>query len=120
MHLIPLSEKTCTSKGYRMTLFCSGKNLAQEKWDGAKCVPPRFCPLPRTDVQTRTGLSEATAIFGADDARSIDHFNDHLRSLTPLYSNIYTDLDVTGSGVERVLQQLGDCLRHGRQKLRGS
>uniref|UniRef100_D8PL84 Aminopeptidase P N-terminal domain-containing protein n=1 Tax=Schizophyllum commune (strain H4-8 / FGSC 9210) TaxID=578458 RepID=D8PL84_SCHCM len=69
-------EKTSTSKGYRMTLFCSGKNLAQEKWDGAK-----------------TGLSEATAIFGADDARSIDHFNDHLRSLTPLYSNIYTDLD---------------------------
>ncbi|KAL1664833.1 peptidase M24, structural domain-containing protein [Schizophyllum commune] len=71
-------EKTSTSKGYRMTLFCSGKNLAQEKWDGAK-----------------TGLSEATAIFGADDARSIDHFNDHLRSLTPLYSNIYTDLDGT-------------------------
>ena len=34
--------------------------------------------------------------------------------------NIYTDLDVTGSGVERILQQLGDCLRHGRQKLRGS
>ncbi|KAL1704432.1 peptidase M24, structural domain-containing protein [Schizophyllum commune] len=69
-------EKTSTSRGYRMTLFCSGKNLAQEKWDGAK-----------------TGLSEATAIFGADDARSIDHFSDHLRSLTPLYSNIYTDPD---------------------------
>ena len=58
-------------------------------------VPPCFCPLPRTDAQTRTGLSEATAIFGADDARSIDHFNDHLRSLTPLYSNIYSDLDGT-------------------------
>ncbi|KAL1675499.1 peptidase M24, structural domain-containing protein [Schizophyllum commune] len=69
-------EKTSTSKGYRMTLFCSGKNLAQEKWDGAK-----------------TGLSEATAIFGADDARSIDHFYDHLRSLTSLYSHVYIDLD---------------------------
>ncbi|KAL1749162.1 peptidase M24, structural domain-containing protein [Schizophyllum fasciatum] len=69
-------EKTSTSKGYRMTLFCSGKNLAQEKWDGAK-----------------TGLSEATAIFGADEARSIDHFADHLRSLASLYSNVFIDLD---------------------------
>ena len=46
LSLIPPEEKTSTSKGYRMTLFCSGKNLAQEKWDGAKCVPSRFCPLP--------------------------------------------------------------------------
>ncbi|TRM62399.1 peptidase M24 [Schizophyllum amplum] len=75
-------EKTSTSKGYRMTLFCSGKNMAQEKWDGAK-----------------TGLGEATAIFRADDTRSIDHFADHLRSLTSLYSHVFVDLD--GSNTSR-------------------
>jgi len=29
-------EKTSTSRGYRMTLFCNGKDSAKEKWEGAR------------------------------------------------------------------------------------
>ncbi|KAJ7762729.1 peptidase M24 [Mycena maculata] len=68
-------EKTSTSRGYRMTLFSAGKDSAKEKWDGA-----------------RTGLNEAAAIFRADDARSIDHFASHLRSVLSIYSNVFVDV----------------------------
>ncbi|KAF8451032.1 hypothetical protein L210DRAFT_3500241 [Boletus edulis BED1] len=34
-------EKTSTSRGYRMTLFSSGKDSHKEKWDGASPVQPR-------------------------------------------------------------------------------
>ncbi|KAJ6543936.1 peptidase M24 [Mycena capillaripes] len=71
-------EKTSTSRGYRMTLFSAGKDSAKEKWDGA-----------------RTGLDEATTLFQADDARSIDHFSSHLRSVLSAYSNVFVDVPPT-------------------------
>ncbi|KAJ7499439.1 peptidase M24 [Mycena latifolia] len=71
-------EKTSTSRGYRMTLFSTGKNSEKEKWDGA-----------------RTGLSEAGTIFQADEARSIDHFASHLRSVLSIYSNVFVDVPPT-------------------------
>jgi intermediate cleaving peptidase 55 len=30
-------EKTSTSRGYKMTLFSSGKDSDKEKWEGARC-----------------------------------------------------------------------------------
>ncbi|KAJ6612152.1 peptidase M24 [Mycena sp. CBHHK59/15] len=71
-------EKTSTSRGYRMTLFCTGRDSAKEKWDGAK-----------------TSLNEAGTIFQADDARSIDHFSSHLRSVLSIYSSVFVDLPPT-------------------------
>ncbi|KAJ7638370.1 peptidase M24 [Roridomyces roridus] len=68
-------EKTSNSRGYRMTLFSAGKDSAKEKWDGA-----------------RTSFHEAATIFKADDARSIDHFASHLRSVLSKYSNVYVDV----------------------------
>lgn len=57
-----------------MTLFCSGKDLSKEKWDGAM-----------------TGLSAAKDIFSADVALSIDLFGSHLKSLLPHFSHVYVD-----------------------------
>ncbi|KAJ7896040.1 peptidase M24 [Mycena olivaceomarginata] len=68
-------EKTSTSRGYRMTLFSAGKDSAKEKWDGA-----------------RTSLHEAGTLFQADDARSIDQFSSHLRSVLSTYSNVFVDV----------------------------
>ncbi|KAJ6463234.1 peptidase M24 [Mycena vitilis] len=68
-------EKTSTSRGYRMTLFSAGKDSAKEKWDGA-----------------RTGLTEAKALFQADDARSTDQLSSHLRSVLSTYSNVFVDV----------------------------
>nr|GAT46177.1 methionine aminopeptidase [Mycena chlorophos] len=68
-------EKNSSSRGYRMTLFSLGRDSAKEKWDGA-----------------RTGFPEARAMFKADDARSIDQFSPHLRSVLPGYSNIFADV----------------------------
>ncbi|KAF9458010.1 peptidase M24 [Collybia nuda] len=71
-------EKTSNSRGYRMTLFCSGKDSAKEKWEGA-----------------RTGLPEAASIFRADDARSIDYFSSHLKSVMTYYSHVFVDIPPT-------------------------
>ncbi|KAG6915465.1 hypothetical protein DXG01_011332 [Tephrocybe rancida] len=71
-------EKNSSSRGYRMTLFCSGKDSAKEKWDGAK-----------------TSLFEAANIFRADDAQPIDHFSAHLKSATALHQQIYVDVPST-------------------------
>ncbi|KAJ7122944.1 peptidase M24 [Mycena epipterygia] len=71
-------EKTSTSRGYRMTLFSAGKDSAKEKWDGA-----------------RTGFADAGTIFQADEARSIDHFSSHLRSVLSTYSNVFVDVPPT-------------------------
>ncbi|KAL4075579.1 peptidase M24, structural domain-containing protein [Scleroderma yunnanense] len=73
-------EKTSTSRGYRMTLFCNGKDSAKEKWEGA-----------------RTSFDDALSIFKADDAMSIHSFPSQLKSITSLYSNIYIDLPNTPS-----------------------
>ncbi|KAG5642619.1 hypothetical protein DXG03_002489 [Asterophora parasitica] len=61
-----------------MTLFCSGKDSAKEKWDGAK-----------------TGLNEAAAIFRADDALSIDQFSAHLKTALAEHSHVYVDIPPT-------------------------
>lgn len=34
--LTSVLEKTSTSRGYRMTLFCHGKDSAKEIWEGAR------------------------------------------------------------------------------------
>ncbi|KZT20639.1 peptidase M24 [Neolentinus lepideus HHB14362 ss-1] len=68
-------EKNSTSKGYRMTLFASGKDFAKEKWEGA-----------------RTSLQAAATHFRADDALHITSFASTLKSLIPMYSNVYVDL----------------------------
>ncbi|KAF8211671.1 peptidase M24 [Mycena galopus ATCC 62051] len=68
-------EKTSTSRGYRMTLFCAGKDSAKEKWDGA-----------------RTSFNEAATFFQADEARSIDNFSSHLRSVLSTTSNVFVDI----------------------------
>lgn len=73
-------EKMGSSKGYKMTLFCSGKDLSKEKWDGAM-----------------TSLSAAKDIFSADDTLSIDMFGSYLKSLLPCFSNVYADLPPTST-----------------------
>ncbi|KAG9317064.1 peptidase M24 [Chiua virens] len=86
-------EKTSTSRGYRMTLFSSGKDSAKEKWEGA-----------------RTGFGDALSIFKADDARSIQSLPSQLKSLTSLYSNIY--IDVPNSSSKRSPRSAKSLLRY--------
>ncbi|KAJ7047875.1 peptidase M24 [Mycena alexandri] len=78
-HSAVILEKTSTSRGYRMTLFSAGKDSAKEKWDGA-----------------RTGFKEAATLFQADEARSIEHFPSHLRSVLSDYSNVFVDVQSPG------------------------
>ncbi len=78
-----------------MTLFSKAKDPLREKWEGARCVI-YLCISPYLHTYIdyavyRTGYEEAASIFGADDARSIDYFPSHLKSLTSMYSNIYVD-----------------------------
>ncbi|RDB15460.1 Intermediate cleaving peptidase 55 [Hypsizygus marmoreus] len=68
-------EKTSSSRGYRMTIFCSGKDSAKEKWEGAK-----------------TSLQDAATIFRADDARPIDNFSSHLKSAMAAHTQVYVDV----------------------------
>ncbi|KAJ3570161.1 hypothetical protein NP233_g4589 [Leucocoprinus birnbaumii] len=75
---IPLnsaSEKNSSSRGYSMTLFCSGKDSAKEKWDGPK-----------------TSIADAAAIFGANAAEPITSFARVLKSALSRASNVYVDL----------------------------
>ncbi|KAK7061263.1 intermediate cleaving peptidase 55 [Favolaschia claudopus] len=71
-------EKTSSSRGYRMTVFSSGTDTAKEKWDGA-----------------RTSFQDTKQIFRADDARNIQHFPSHLRSILSKYSNVFLDVPST-------------------------
>ncbi|KAF8164915.1 peptidase M24, structural domain-containing protein [Crassisporium funariophilum] len=73
-------EKVSSSRGYKMTLFCAGKDSAKEKWDGAS-----------------TSFSAAKEIFEADDTLSINAFSSRLKSLLPQSSNIYVDLPETST-----------------------
>lgn len=61
-----------------MTLFSSGADSAKEQWDGAY-----------------TTFADARKIFQVDDARHIDDFSSHLRSVISQYANIYLDLPST-------------------------
>ncbi|KAF5322673.1 hypothetical protein D9619_001139 [Psilocybe cf. subviscida] len=76
----PVSEKDHSSRGYKMTLFCSGRDLAKEKWDGAN-----------------TSIDDAKAIFQADDALSIHSFNTRVKSLAPTASHVYVDIPGSSS-----------------------
>jgi len=58
-----------------MTLFCNGKNLHKEKWDGAS-----------------TSLDAAKVLFAADDTLPISSIGTYLKSLTLYASNVYVDL----------------------------
>ncbi|EPQ59723.1 hypothetical protein GLOTRDRAFT_34532 [Gloeophyllum trabeum ATCC 11539] len=71
----PESAKNSTSRGYRMTMFSSGKDSAKEKWDGA-----------------RTSLQDVATHFHADDALPISSLPSTLKSLLPQYTSVYVDL----------------------------
>ncbi|KIJ19786.1 hypothetical protein PAXINDRAFT_107213, partial [Paxillus involutus ATCC 200175] len=86
-------EKTSTSRGYKMTLFSSGKDSDKEKWEGA-----------------RTSFNDALSIFKADDAMSIEGFPSQLKSLVSLYSNIY--IDIPGSTSRRSPRTAKSLLRY--------
>jgi len=58
-----------------MALFCNGKNLHKEKWDGAS-----------------TSLDAAKVLFAADETLSISSIGTYLKSLTLHASNVYIDL----------------------------
>jgi len=74
-------RKDSSSRGYTMTLFCHGKDLHKEKWDGAS-----------------TSLDAAKELFAADDALSISSFGTYLKSLVQHVSHVYVDLP--GSSTE--------------------
>ncbi|KAG6375010.1 Creatinase/Aminopeptidase P [Boletus reticuloceps] len=82
-------EKTSTSRGYRMTLFSSGKDSHKEKWEGA-----------------RTSFNDASSIFKADDAQSIQSFPNQLKSLASIYSNIYFDVSNSSKRSSRTAKSL--------------
>ncbi|KAM6495511.1 peptidase M24 [Amanita muscaria] len=71
---IILEKTPSVPRGYRMTLFCSGRDIDKEKWDGA-----------------RTSLNDALSIFRADEVQHISLFSSHLKSLLPTFSNIFVD-----------------------------
>ncbi|KAG2014041.1 peptidase M24 [Coprinopsis cinerea AmutBmut pab1-1] len=91
-----IMEKTSTSKGYRMTLFSAGKDLAKEKWDGA-----------------RTSFQDLEKIFGAHDAAPISSFSSRLRSILGSYSNVYVDVpnSTRRSTTNSILKTLTASLR---------
>jgi intermediate cleaving peptidase 55 len=100
-----------------MSLFCSGKDFAKERWDGARCVTKVFLLLLTLSLEFfRTSFEEATTIFGADEARPIEHFSSHLKSTIMLYSHVYVDLPPiytrTGlrSAVKSILRHLSPTL----------
>jgi intermediate cleaving peptidase 55 len=77
-----------------MTLFCAGKDPAKERWEGARYV---YVSLSFNHISPafRTGLHEVPTLFRTDDARSIDQFSTHLKSIIPSYSKIYVDVPPT-------------------------
>jgi intermediate cleaving peptidase 55 len=88
------TEKTPSlPRGYRMTLFCPGKDAEKEKWDGPRCVESmnRWRPTHLAVSTCRTSLEDAASIFRADYAMLITSFSSHLRSTLPNFSNIFVD-----------------------------
>lgn len=71
-------EKNSSSRGYRMTLFCSGKDSAKEKWEGA-----------------RTSFQDAISNFKVDEAQPLSSFPSTLKSLATSFSNVYLDIPHT-------------------------
>lgn len=58
-----------------MILFCTGKDPAKEKWEGAK-----------------TRFDDVVTIFGADEGRPIESFAEELKQLVSSSSQVYVDL----------------------------
>lgn len=77
-------EKNSSSRGYRMTLFSTGKDTHKEKWEGA-----------------RTSMEDAILHFRADEAQSISSFPSTLKSIVSSYSNVYLDLPLSASMSKR-------------------
>lgn len=96
-------EKTSSSKGYRMTLFSAGKDLAKEKWDGA-----------------RTGYNDIERIFKADNAIPISNFTSQLKSLVPSYSNIFLDLPDTRTSSKTSSSSSKSLLKYLTSTIRAS
>ncbi|KAF9526256.1 peptidase M24 [Crepidotus variabilis] len=67
-------EKDSSSRGYKMTLFCSGTDSSKEKWDGAN-----------------TSLADAKTIFAAEESLSISSLSSHLNSLLSSASHVFFD-----------------------------
>ncbi|KAK7689012.1 hypothetical protein QCA50_007703 [Cerrena zonata] len=77
-------EKTSSSRGYRMTMFSSGKDSAREIWEGA-----------------RTSFQDAITYFKSDDSQPISQFPSILKSLASYHSNIYLDIPQTPINAKR-------------------
>lgn len=69
------TEKTSSSRGFRMLLYSTGKDPSEEKWDGAS-----------------TRFEDVVALFGADDARPLENFVDDLRALAARAEHVYVDV----------------------------
>ncbi|KAF8629628.1 hypothetical protein AX15_003362 [Amanita polypyramis BW_CC] len=70
-----LEKMPSSPRGFRMTLFCTGKDADKEKWEGS-----------------RTSLEDAASIFGADDAKHISSLSSHLKSSLSSFSNVFVDI----------------------------
>ena len=69
------TEKTSSSRGFRMLLYSTGKDPSKEKWDGAS-----------------TRFEDVVALFGADDARPLENFADDVRALAARAEHVYVDV----------------------------
>ncbi|KAI0269392.1 peptidase M24 [Gloeopeniophorella convolvens] len=67
-------EKDSSARGYRMFLYCTGKDPSKEKWDGAS-----------------TRFDDAVALFGADEARPLENLPDDLRAFAARAAHVYID-----------------------------
>ncbi|KAL4241292.1 peptidase M24B family protein [Abortiporus biennis] len=72
---VTIVKDASSARGYRMTLFSSGKDSAKEKWEGA-----------------RTSFDDVVSYFHADDAQPITSFASSLRDLVSSQSNVYVDI----------------------------
>jgi len=77
-------EKNSSSRGYRMTLFSAGKDLAKEQWDGA-----------------RTASADAVSHFRMDDAQLLSTLSSTLKRLGAVASHIYLDVPQSLSSSRR-------------------
>lgn len=76
-----------------MTLFCSGKDSAKERWDGPKYVDTLIhFNLFLSYISFRTSLADAATIFGADASERIASFASVFKSAVSRASTVYIDL----------------------------
>ncbi|KAH8102841.1 peptidase M24, structural domain-containing protein [Cristinia sonorae] len=68
-------EKNSSPRGYRMSLFCSGKDSAKEQWDGA-----------------RTSFADAMSKFGMDDAQHISGLTSAVKRYGAAATHVYMDV----------------------------